>query len=476
MTNLPTVAVVLAGGSGARLDVGLPKQLLKLAGKPVIEHTLDALHECREIDEILVVMAADGLDQLDEIIAGRYPKIRAVIPGGADRNESTKRAIAALGARECKVLFHDAVRPFVDQKIVTDCVAALDRHAAVDVVIESADTIVVVDGTERIVEIPERRYLRRGQTPQGFLLSTIREAYARAEGDPHFSATDDCSVVLKYLPETTIQAVSGSEHNLKITYPLDMFIADKLFQLASTTSVSKHSDRYANLRGKTLVVFGGSYGIGAEVMRLFKAAGASTFSFSRHATGTDIRHLDAVEAALVEASEKTGRIDFVVNAAAILRRQPFMDMSVEDIEDQVTVNYLGPALIARASLPYLQRTRGHLLLFTSSSYTRGRADYSLYSSAKAAVVNLTQALADEWSTAGVRVNCINPERTRTPMRVRNFGQEPAGTLLEPAAVAQTVLEVLVSDLTGHVVDVRLQGPVEAVHGCDNDPPDRRRDP
>ena len=87
-------------------------------------------------------------------------------------------------------------------------------------------------------------------------------------------------------------------------------------------------------------------------------------------------------------------------------------------------------LIAQEFHPHLRATRGSLLYFTSSSYTRGRSGYSLYSSAKAAVVNLTQALADEWSGDGVRVNCINPERTGTPMRTKAFGEEPAGSLLE----------------------------------------------
>jgi 2-C-methyl-D-erythritol 4-phosphate cytidylyltransferase len=95
-----------------------------------------------------------------------------------------------------------------------------------------------------------------------------------------------------------------------------------------------------------------------------------------------------------------------------------------------------------------------LLLYTSSSYTRGRANYALYSSCKAAVVNLMQALADEWSDLGVRVNCINPERTATPMRTRAFGDEPPETLLSSTVVARSSLDVLISDLTGHVFDVR----------------------
>jgi len=106
-----------------------------------------------------------------------------------------------------------------------------------------------------------------------------------------------------------------------------------------------------------------------------------------------------------------------------------------------------------------------LLLYTSSSYTRGRGGYSLYSSAKAAIVNLTQALADEWAADGVRVNCINPERTATPMRTMAFGEEPASTLLSSEAVAETSLDVLISSWTGHIVDVRREEPLASAVGA-----------
>ena len=83
--------------------------------------------------------------------------------------------------------------------------------------------------------------------------------------------------------------------------------------------------------------------------------------------------------------------------------------------------------MAQEFFPHLAASCGSMLLFTSSSYTRGRSGYSLYSSAKAAIVNLTQALADEWASSAVRVNCVNPERTGTPMRTKAFGEEPPGT-------------------------------------------------
>lgn len=92
-----------------------------------------------------------------------------------------------------------------------------------------------------------------------------------------------------------------------------------------------------------------------------------------------------------------------------------------------------------------------MLLFTSSSHTRGRALYSVYSSTKAAIVNFMQAVSEELFHDQVRINAINPERTATPMRFENFGKEPEETLLSPARVAEVSLQTLLSDLTGQVI-------------------------
>ena len=151
---------------------------------------------------------------------------------------------------------------------------------------------------------------------------------------------------------------------------------------------------------------------------------------------------------------EAGRIDYVVVTAGVLHTGDLADADDETIEQIIGVNYLAPVQIARLGAGYLEATKGQLLLFTSSSYTRGRAGYSLYSSTKAAVVNLTQALADEWLGLGVRVNCINPERTATPMRSKAFGEEPPGDLLGATEVAKASVDVLVSDITGQVIDVR----------------------
>jgi len=467
--QLPAVAVVLAGGTGARIGLDIPKQLLKIAGKTILEHTLDAFEFHPDIDEIIVVMAPGHVTAAEHLIKrSGYRKVTRVLEGGADRVSSTAKAITALSeaaprGEDCNVLFHDAVRPLLEPRITSECIAALRAYEAVDVAIPSADTMIVVDDADVITEIPPRARLRRGQTPQGFRLSAIRRAYERALADPDFGAqpvTDDCGVVRRYLPDTPIYVVPGSERNMKVTHPIDIFIADRLFQLAAQDGLPPVPPEEARTRlaDRTLVVFGGSYGIGADVCAAAREFGARVFAFSRTQTGTNVENADDVQMALQQAYDATGRIDFVVNTAGELKTGNLADCDLAAIEQAMRINYLAPVTIARTAVGYLAASQGHLLLYTSSSYTRGRAGYSLYSSAKAAVVNLTQALADEWSELGVKVNCVNPERTQTPMRVRAFGAEPPDTLLSSMSVALTSIDVLVSDRTGQVIDVRRIDP------------------
>jgi 2-C-methyl-D-erythritol 4-phosphate cytidylyltransferase len=122
--------------------------------------------------------------------------------------------------------------------------------------------------------------------------------------------------------------------------------------------------------------------------------------------------------------------------------------------DQVQVNLAGNILASKYAIPHLIRSRGKLVFFASSSYTKGREGYAVYSATKAAIVNLMQALADELS-GQVDVIAINPQRTRTPLRRSNFGQEDDSTLLTPEFVATRTLSAMASGLTGSVFDISI---------------------
>ncbi len=224
------VAVVLGGGVGQRLGAGMPKQLLTLGGRTLVEWCVAAFETAPGIDEILVVMARGYTGQVEALLGDRYPKVTAVIEGGRDRADSVRAALAAIASREpgdCGVLLHDAARPLVDQRIIADCVAALRVHDAAGVAVPASDTMVVT-GNGVMQSMPRRETLHRCQTPQCFRLSVISRAHELAAADPGFSPTDDCGVVMRYLPDVPVHIVPGSERNIKVTYPQDLAVAEAL--------------------------------------------------------------------------------------------------------------------------------------------------------------------------------------------------------------------------------------------------------
>ena len=465
------IAVILASGSGERAGFSRPKQLAKLAGRPVVAHALERFQTHPGIDEIAVVTNGACVDEIEALVAREaLTKVKRVLLGGAERSDSSLSAIRAYqrdaAAGPINLLFHDAVRPLVSHRIISDVVAALAHWGAVDTAVRSADTVIFADPDSNIVrDIPDRRLVRLGQTPQGFRYDVIRLAYERAGADPGFRTTDDCGVVLRYVPEEKVYVVDGHPTNLKLTYADDLMVLDKHLQGGAGKRLEAPAETLllSRVEGKVMVVLGGTSGIGASMARLAAAYGAKVHAAGR-STGVDIADPASLERFLAEVRSTEGRIDAVVNSAAVLNRLPLVNMSMAEVVESVSTNILGAVALAKLSYDALRETRGHLLMFASSSYTYGRAFYSTYSASKAAVVNLTQALADEWAEVGIKVNCVNPERARTPMRTRAFGAEPPETLLDPDEVARKALGVLAHDRTGLVYDVTMTAGARAAAG------------
>ncbi len=455
---MKNVAVILAGGSGRRMGTAMPKQFLKIAGKTILEHTVDVFQSHPLIDEISIVVNPIYEHRVEGMLmANCWSKVKKILNGGGERYESSLSAIRAYSVEvenDVRLIFHDGVRPLVSERIISDVCRKLQSAWAVDVAVPAVDTIINVGLAGNTIEdIPCRNFLRYGQTPQGFHLETIREAYERALKDPEFRVTDDCGVVVKYLPEAKVEVVEGEARNIKLTHPEDFYLLDKLFQLKSTAPTEKE---LSGLRDRVIVIFGGSSGIGKDMAALARKFGADVHVFSRKEGAVDVSDRLSVDQALQAVNARTGCIDFVVNTAAILCREPITHHRPQTVRTVMDVNYLGAVNTTLAAYPYLQKSRGQVLQFTSSSYTRGRAGYALYSSTKAAVVNFVQAVAEEWSQDGVRINCINPQRTQTPMRLKAFGLEDESTLLKSETVAKVALWTLLSQFTGEVVDVRLE--------------------
>ncbi len=447
------VAIILAGGIGSRLGLSTPKQFFKVAGKMVVEHTIDTFESNPHIDEIAIVSNPFYISDFESIIIKNgWKKVKKVLKGGQERYHSSLSAIRAYEGTDTNLIFHDAVRPLVSQRILNDVIKALETYSAIDVAMPTADTIIETDG-DFIRRIPDRSRLKRGQTPQAFRLETISRAYEIALKAPDLKVTDDCGVVVKYLPEVPVYVVRGEESNMKLTYKEDTYLLDKYFQLRKSelNEVSLQEDL---LKDKVAVVFGGSYGIGEHIARLLQEKQVNVFCFSRSMNGVDVGNREQVADALEKVFGQTRKIDYVINTAGILNKEPLVSSDYQTICNAVNTNYMGTVNVALEAYGYLKESKGKLVFFTSSSYTRGRAFYSIYSSTKAAVVNFIQAIAQEWEPFGISVNCINPERTKTPMRIKNFGTEPEDSLLSAEKVATATVQSLLSEFTGQVIDVK----------------------
>ena len=226
----PVVAVVLAAGSGLRFDPANPKQLVSLAGTPIVGWSIAAFERNPRVTDILVVVNAQVRQAVEQLIAAAgYTKVQAVIDGGAERSDSTEAALRMLADHgvpaDAKVLIHDSVRPFVSQAQIDGCIDALDEFKAATVACPSTDTILLTQdlgARETVVQVPERRHSFRAQTPQAFRFETIRTAYDLAADDPDFRPTDDTRVVVDYLPNEPVAIVGGSPLNMKVTTQDDM--------------------------------------------------------------------------------------------------------------------------------------------------------------------------------------------------------------------------------------------------------------
>ncbi|MDM7229704.1 bifunctional cytidylyltransferase/SDR family oxidoreductase [Escherichia coli] len=456
---MKNIAVILSGGMGSRFGGTLPKQFTKLAGKAVIEYTVEAFEKSLNIDEIIIVSHPSYVDLIWKFVKkNQWEKVTKVFNGGKERFDSTYSALQGLEGEDnnSNILLHDAVRPLINESIINNCIDALRNFEAVDVVIPSADTLVEVYDDGCISNIPNRAIMRRGQTPQAFKLGTLKQAYQRAINAQRFSFTCDCGVVRSMVPGVRVATVVGAESNMKVTHPIDLFIAEKLLQEANKISFNT-GDNLDYIKDKNIIIFGGNSGIGLEIKKAAILLGANVEIASRSFNNVDIVDIECVKNYLAQMEKKLGCIDYIINTAGVLIKKPIDMLTNEEVHTLININFIGAVNIAMASKQYLKKSSGMLLNFTSSSYTRGRSYYALYSSSKAAIVNFTQAIAEEWSSENIKVNCINPERTATPMRTINFGIEPAELLLDPRDVALTSLKVLGADRTGLIIDVRKDG-------------------
>ena len=229
--------VILAGGIGSRMgNVEKPKQFLELGGKPIIIHTIEKFAVHPGFDQILVLSPKAWVGYTQDIVRKMIPvKDRiTVIEGGETRNETIMNAIRYIEAKgdlddETIIVTHDSVRPFVTHRILDENIRFAKQYGACDTVMPATDTIVESTDGDRITNIPNRRFMYQGQTPQSFRAKTLKEHYEALSDTEREILTDACKIMV--LKGEHVHLVHGEVYNIKITYPYDITVAKALLGL-----------------------------------------------------------------------------------------------------------------------------------------------------------------------------------------------------------------------------------------------------
>lgn len=245
-------AIVLAAGSGKRMNTQTAKQFLKIYDKEVLYYSLKVFEDSALVDNIILVTKEEDIEYCRTEILGKYKftKIMNIISGGRERYDSVRAGLSLL---KCKinegmitrvsdvedsnvgdisrtdniVLIHDGARPFITESMISESVATAKKYGACSVGVPVKDTIKIIDENGFSVGTPNRNFLYQIQTPQTFMLDLILDAYDKFEKDNNHNITDDTMLIEQYTGVNS-KIIFGSYENIKITTPDDMEIAEML--------------------------------------------------------------------------------------------------------------------------------------------------------------------------------------------------------------------------------------------------------
>lgn len=228
--------VVLAGGVGSRMgNIGKPKQYLLIGDKPILIHTLEKFYMQSEFEKVLVLCPAEWMSHTKNLIKKYIPDRERVVvlPGGETRNETIMNAIDFIEGEgnlneETIIVTHDSVRPFVTQRILEENIRFAKEYGACDTAVAATDTIVCSEDNVVISDIPERRKMYQGQTPQTFKALKLKNLYQALSKEEKEMLTDAAKIFV--MKGEKVHIVDGEVFNIKITYPYDLRVAEALLK------------------------------------------------------------------------------------------------------------------------------------------------------------------------------------------------------------------------------------------------------
>ena len=330
--------LLLMGGKGKRFSDSTPKQFQYLSGKKLYLHTLDFFYNLKIFKKIILPCCKEYISEVKK--ETKHYEDLFIIEGGSTRQTSTYNSLKFLKKDKIEyVMIHDIVRPFVSEKIILENIENVKKYKAVDTCISSYDTLVEKDSLDFIKNIPDRKKILRGQTPQTFNFELIYNAHKKAIKNRFFDSTDDCQLVIN---DTKIRIIEGDELNIKITTKLDLYLAEQILRLKH----DKISTGNNSLKNKIYAVIGANGGIGTQIVNELKNEGSAVLEISRNSFyKTDITNYQNVKKTFEDIFLKYGKIDGIINAAGILIVKPFLSFNNDEIDSIIKTNRLIPRYV-----------------------------------------------------------------------------------------------------------------------------------
>ncbi|MBQ6897766.1 MAG: 2-C-methyl-D-erythritol 4-phosphate cytidylyltransferase [Clostridia bacterium] len=223
------IAAILAGGSGLRMGTAVPKQFLEIEGVPVIIRSINAFLSSGRIDKCIVSVSEDFVSYTEELICKHVSTATEifVIKGGKTRGDTLFGVLAFMKEKGflegSVVLTHDAVRPFINDRIIEENIAAAEKYGACNTAIPAVDTMLLSADGKFIDSVPDRSRLFHAQTPQSFDAQRLYSLIENTPRDVFELMTDGCSVFTYHGEKVFL--VKGETFNIKITYPDDLIRA-----------------------------------------------------------------------------------------------------------------------------------------------------------------------------------------------------------------------------------------------------------
>jgi len=234
---MANIALIIAGGSGARMHQDIPKQFLTVNEKPVIVYTLEAFQKHAEID-VIAVVCIEGWDQVLWAYANQFniTKLKYIVPGGKNGQDSIRNGVYEIEkhyAPDDIVLIHDAIRPMVSAEIISDCIVKTRKYGCAIATIPCAEAMMQTDDGIYSTGSYPRNNLKRTQTPQGFPIGKICDLHRRALEAGITNSVASCTLMIEMGEQVYFS--TGSEKNIKLTTVEDIDIFKALLEAKRST-------------------------------------------------------------------------------------------------------------------------------------------------------------------------------------------------------------------------------------------------